>query len=100
MVSPIGQLQKHEVTLRGEGICPKCGGLGTYVYEFRVLNQGPSDKELIEVKYVFTCMVCDFKEETKILIPFRGLYSLRYLLPSELRVFLEKVRISRNTLKA
>ena len=80
-------------TVKGEGICPRCGGLGTYVYDI----QGPLKLESggsgVKILYSFNCITCGLKESKKIITTLEGFYPLRYILDPRVRVVLERIRL-------
>ncbi len=93
-------IQRLNINVKGEGICPRCGGIGTFRYELTgpINIEDNNQKELIEIIYVFKCMVCGYEEQRKLLVPIEGLYYLRHLFRSDIRVFLEKIKLlSKNT---
>jgi len=83
-------------TVRGEGICPRCGGLGRYSY----VVEGPVHMDLgdvgVRVKYTYECMTCEFKEDKNVIVPLSGFYPLRYMLDPKFRVILERIRLLAN----
>lgn len=72
----------------GEGLCPQCGGLGVYSYVVR-LDRG--DEGNIVVEYEFSCTFCGYNERSRVVIPVRAAYYLRFLFKPEVMVYVEKM---------
>jgi hypothetical protein len=75
-------------TISGEGLCPKCGGVGTYTYQVEGRAESGG---ILSITYKFECQFCGYKERSQIILPLRAAYYLRYILPTPIALEVEKV---------
>ncbi len=81
-----GKASATGVTLEGEGLCPRCGGVGRYRYTVR----GSPRSSSVVVEYEFECAFCGHRERARIELPLKAAYYLRYLLDERARIEVER----------
>lgn len=82
--------ERQGVIIKGEGLCPRCGGAGSYRYEIRgyTIHEGSIH---ISFEYEFYCPFCGYKEKARVQLPLKAAYYIRHLLHPQALVEIERV---------
>lgn len=78
---------RGRAVVKGEGLCPRCGGVGVYEYEAQGMAEGEG---LLQIRYSFSCPFCGYQERARVILPLRAAYYIRYLLPPKFVLEIEK----------
>ncbi|MEN2999315.1 MAG: hypothetical protein ABDH61_01895 [Acidilobaceae archaeon] len=71
------------------GLCQRCSAPVEYVY----LISGP-EGDGVRVNVYADCSICGHKESKDFIYPLNALYSLRHLFQPNVKLFLERIRLT------
>ncbi len=85
-----------KLEFREIGLCPKCSAPIEYLYTL----SGPEGEDGVRVYVVSECPICGFKESKNLLFPLDPFYSIRHLFQPTVKIFVEKVKLTRELRRA